>query len=418
MTAPSPRPGSFRTLGRQTAIYSFGVMLGRAVSFLMLPVYTRYLTPSDYGLVQLLELLVEVVAIFFTAGATAGLQRFYFKASSADDRKSLVSTTFLSVLALALACTVLLLTVSPLVWRYALKSAGEPWFIRLAAINFMLSFLTTFPMSFAQTTQRPGIFLSASLVKLVLQLSLNITFIVGMHLGVAGLLWSTFTTNLLIGTVMTVWLLRQTGLKFDRGMLRELRRFGTPYQVSWGGAFLLTFGDRFFLQAARGTSAVGLYALAYQFGFLLVQLGSTPFLSAWNPHRHELAKLPKAERDSHYAMRIPVLQRPADHDGHGACGVHPPRHTHHDDRGVSQRGGHRANHPAGLHHGGVGGVVQVRHRHFRTHGARDEGNMVDGDPRLAAVCDPHPIVRAHGSGGGNGLWFVPSGGTALSVGTT
>ena len=82
MTAPGPRPTSFRTLGRQTAIYSFGVILGRAVSFLMLPVYTRYLTPSDYGLVQLLELLVEVVAIFFTAGATAGLQRFYFKASS------------------------------------------------------------------------------------------------------------------------------------------------------------------------------------------------------------------------------------------------------------------------------------------------------------------------------------------------
>ena len=301
MTAPSPRPASFRTLGRQTAIYSFGVMLGRAVSFLMLPVYTRYLTPSDYGLVQLLELLVEVVAIFFTAGATAGLQRFYFKASTADDRKRLVSTTFLSVLILALACTVTLETVSPLVWRYALKSAGEPWFIRLAAINFMLSFLVNFPMSFAQTTQRPGIFLWASLVKLVLQLSLNITFIVGMRLGVAGLLWSTFTTNLLIGTVMTIWVVRQTGLRFDRGMLRELRRFGTPYQVTWGGSFLLTFGDRFFLQAARGTSAVGLYSLAYQFGFLLVQLGSTPFLNAWNPHRHELAKLPKAERDSHYA---------------------------------------------------------------------------------------------------------------------
>jgi hypothetical protein len=134
--------------------------------------------------------------VIFTAGATAGLQRFYFKASTAEDRKSLVSTTFLSVLALALACTVTLLTVSPLVWRYALKSAGEPWFIRLEAINFMLSFLTIFPMSFAQTTQRPGIFLLASLVKLVLQLSLNITFIVGMRLGVAGLLWSTFTTNL------------------------------------------------------------------------------------------------------------------------------------------------------------------------------------------------------------------------------
>jgi O-antigen/teichoic acid export membrane protein len=300
VTAPNNRVTSFRTLGRQTAIYSVGVMLGRAVSFLMLPVYTRFLTPADYGLVQLLEITVEVAAIFFTAGATAGVQRFYFKANSADERQRLVSTAFFTVLALAAACTIVLLALSPALWHFALKEAGQPWFIRLASLNFALSFLLNFPLSFTQTTQRPVLFLVASTCKLVLQLSLNIYFVVVLRLGVVGLLWSTFITNLALGTVMTVWLLRQTGLQFDWAILRDLRRFGTPYQVSWAGSFILTFGDRFFLQAARGTTAVGLYSLAYQFGFLLVQLGSTPFLSAWNPHRHELAKFPRAERDRHF----------------------------------------------------------------------------------------------------------------------
>ena len=86
----------------------------------------------------------------------------------------------------------------------------------------------------------------------MLQLSLNIVFIVVLRLGVAGLLWSTFTTNLLLGAGMTAWLLRQTGMHFDWGILRALRRFGAPYQLTWAGSFLLTFGDRFFLQAARG----------------------------------------------------------------------------------------------------------------------------------------------------------------------
>ena len=300
VTAPAPRMTSFRTLGRQTAIYSLGVILGRAVSFLMLPVYTRFLTPADYGLVQLLELTVEVAAIFFTAGTTAGVQRFYFKASTADERHRLVSTAFFTVLALAGGCTITLVALSPALWHYALKEAGKPWFIQLAALNFVLSFLLNFPQSFAQTTQRPTLFLLTSTCKLVLQLSLNIYFIVVLRLGVVGLLWSTFITNLVLGAAMTTWLLRQTGFHFDRTILRDLRRFGTPYQVSWAGAFILTFGDRFFLQAARGATAVGLYALAYQFGFLLVQLGCTPFLSAWNPHRHELAKLPREERDRHY----------------------------------------------------------------------------------------------------------------------
>ena len=40
--------------------------------------------------------------------------------------------------------------------------------------------------------------------------------------------------------------------------------------------------------------------MAYQFGFLLSQLGATPFLSAWNPHRHQLVSLPPAQRDRRY----------------------------------------------------------------------------------------------------------------------
>jgi O-antigen/teichoic acid export membrane protein len=77
LTAPSGS-ASFRRLGRETAIYGLGVLLGRAVSFLMLPVYTRFLTPADYGIIQLLDLTVDVAAIFFTAGASSGVQRFYF----------------------------------------------------------------------------------------------------------------------------------------------------------------------------------------------------------------------------------------------------------------------------------------------------------------------------------------------------
>ena len=114
------------------------------------------------------------------------------------------------------------------------------------------------------------------------------------------MLFSTLITYLLLGGSLAVWLLRQTGIHFDFGVVRELRRFGVPYQLTWAGSFLLTFGDRFFLQAGWGVAAVGLYGMAYQFGFLLSQLGATPFLSAWNPHRHQLVLLPPAERDRRY----------------------------------------------------------------------------------------------------------------------
>ena len=97
LTAPAGN-ASFRRLGRETAIYGLGVILGRAVSFLMLPVYTRYLSPADYGIIQLLDLTVDVAAIFFTADASSGVQRFYFKTSDPSTRVRLLSTTFFLVL--------------------------------------------------------------------------------------------------------------------------------------------------------------------------------------------------------------------------------------------------------------------------------------------------------------------------------
>ena len=48
---------SFRRLGRDAALYSIGVLLGRAVSFIMLPVYTRYLSPADYARLSMNSIL-------------------------------------------------------------------------------------------------------------------------------------------------------------------------------------------------------------------------------------------------------------------------------------------------------------------------------------------------------------------------
>jgi O-antigen/teichoic acid export membrane protein len=300
LSTPAADATSFRRLGRQAAIYGLAVVLGRAVSFLMLPVYTRYLSPSDYGIISLLDLTVDVAAIFFTAGATSGVQRFYFKTSDPARRARLVSTAYFLVLGLSSLGALALSALSPLIWKYGLRGAGHSWYIVIAACNFAAGTLLTMPLNFAQTTQRAQLCLAISLTKLVTQLSLNILFIVVLHMGVAGLLLSTLVTCLVLGVGLATWLLRQTGFHFDRQVVRDLRRFGVPYQLTWAGSFLLTFGDRFFLQAGPGVATVGLYGMAYQFGFLLSQLGATPFLNAWNPHRHQLVPLPAADRDRRY----------------------------------------------------------------------------------------------------------------------
>jgi O-antigen/teichoic acid export membrane protein len=81
-------------------------------------------------------------------------------------------------------------------------------------------------------------------------------------------------------------------------VLAKLYRFGVPYQIGTIATFFLQFGDRFFLVSSRGAAAVGIYGLAYQFGFLFDQVALGPFFKAWIPRRYSEASWDRARRDA------------------------------------------------------------------------------------------------------------------------
>lgn len=291
---------SLRRLGRDTMLYGLGTVLARIVSFVMLPVYTRYLTPADYGLLQILDMALDIAAILVSAGATAGLLRFYFKTRDPEARKDLLATAWWIQVGLNAIGTLLLLAGSGVIWRVALDGAGTPGLVRLAALNFTLGTLSGVPLALLQARQQPSRYIAVTLTRLVLQLSLNILFVVGMRLGPKGVLLSSFFTHLTLGLVLSAWLLRHTGIRWSTGAFRNLRRYGLPYQFAKAGTFILAFGDRFFLEHYHGLAVVGVYGIAYQFGFLLTGNVAGPFLRAWNPQRHALAHAAREERDRSY----------------------------------------------------------------------------------------------------------------------
>ncbi|RME28056.1 MAG: lipopolysaccharide biosynthesis protein, partial [Candidatus Zixiibacteriota bacterium] len=62
---------------KQSSVYMAGQLLSRLISFIMLPIYTRFLTPADYGILELLSMTVDIVAMLAGAGISAALLRFY-----------------------------------------------------------------------------------------------------------------------------------------------------------------------------------------------------------------------------------------------------------------------------------------------------------------------------------------------------
>lgn len=294
-------PAKFGRLGRNTLVYSLGGIIGRLLSVIMMPVYTRYLSPTEYGIMQLLDITVDVTAILFTAGIRSGLQRFYFKATTVDERQQVVFTTFFLEMLLAVAGSLALLASWNAVYGSALAGPTTSRLIRLAALNFTLSAMTAVPLAFLMIEQRAALGTIAGLVRLMIQVTMNIYFLVYRHLGIQSILLGNTISLVVVGSALLAWMISRTGIRISWAVVRNLRRFGVPYQIATAASFILAFGDRFFLQHYRGAAEVGLYGLAYTFGFLLYNVSSGPFLTAWDPVRHSLVSRARAERDALYS---------------------------------------------------------------------------------------------------------------------
>lgn len=293
----STSPGT-TGIARHTIIYGLGTLLHKGIAFLMLPVYTRMLTPADYGVVALIDMTLDVVSIGAGAQLAYAIFRFYHKADTEADQRAVVSTVLLSLLATyALTAGTVALAAEP-ISRLLFGHPDRAGLIRIAAGGLFAQCLLIVPFAYLRVLEKSPVVASVNLAKLVFQLGMNILFLVMLRFGVEGILMSTAIANLIVGGGLTLWTIRRAGVAFSAPALRALVRYAAPMIATQFATFLATFGDRYFLKAYGTEADVGLYNLSYQFGFLLFGIGFEPFNGMWGPRRFAIARSPDvAERD-------------------------------------------------------------------------------------------------------------------------
>ena len=81
-------------LSRNTMIYGFGQVLNRLMGFLLLPLFTLYLSPADYGILAILGLISFVVTSIFSLGITGAAGVCYYSTHGQDCKEQTIWTSF------------------------------------------------------------------------------------------------------------------------------------------------------------------------------------------------------------------------------------------------------------------------------------------------------------------------------------
>ncbi|CAN5540237.1 polysaccharide biosynthesis C-terminal domain-containing protein [soil metagenome] len=286
----------FRTIARHTAVYGAGIVAAKVVSLVMLPLYTHYLSPSNFGVLELLETTVDVIGMLAGMGLAASAFRHYPELKTEDERRQFVSSLLIGSAAVALLVALLGVALSGFLTRLVFSDTADPLYFRVFFATFFFQSFSNIGLAVVRVEERSLLYVALTVARLIVTVALNIWFVVGLHAGVLGVLGGNAIGSALLAILLAVYAVRRFGLHYSHPIFRKLSRFGAPLGISSLGSFVLAYSDRYFLNHYHGSAPVGIYSLGYSFAFLLSSFAVVPFGQIWEPRRFVIAKQPDAQQ--------------------------------------------------------------------------------------------------------------------------
>jgi O-antigen/teichoic acid export membrane protein len=262
-------PTSWRFFGRATAAFTMVNFGTKALSFLLLvPVYSRFLSPEEFGVVFLSEAMAIVVATVYASTFETSIQRFYYRHSDPSRRRACISTIVKIGMLLIGGICFLAFIFGPLVLRHALPHFGVPFYpyLALAIGTFALNQIILYRLAIYQAEQQTFRFVVLSLVLFVAASVGSLIFVVSFHAGALGMLAGKFIPTAIVA-VGAMFLLRGWMMfGWDQETLKEFTKFTLPMFAYPFIVLGLNVADRLILQRYRSMREVGIYSLAYGIG--------------------------------------------------------------------------------------------------------------------------------------------------------
>ena len=269
-----------KRLGKHSAIYGLGGLVSRILAVLLLPLYTRYLSPSDYGKVETLIALTTVIGIVLRMGIHSAFFRFYFDSQDPGDRRRVVRTSFWFTMAMATAGLAGGVLLAAPIADVLFGSPGDSELVMAAFVGLWAGMNYEQLTSLFRVEERSVAFVSASLANIFLTIGATLLLVVALDQGPIGVIVGNFTGTLIVYAVLVGYRREQLGLEFDRGLLREMNRFGIPLVPTALFLWVTNFSDRIFLVKLADTEEVGLYSVGVRIASAMVLL-LTAFRLAW-----------------------------------------------------------------------------------------------------------------------------------------
>jgi len=290
--------GYLRRLATTGAAYTAASILSKVIAVALLPLYTRYLSPADYGAAEILFAAVVTVSIVVRFGLIEAILRFYYKDD--EDPAQVVAGSFAGLFWLATIGALILLPFAEPIAEALLPEAKKLGssatdLVRIAIGGLWVLTMWEFMLTLFRLEERARAYFLTTILNVLASIALTVVLVVGLEEGARGLLVGSYAAGAAFVLALVALQWRRLSLRFDRGLMRRLFRFGAPTMPAEVSLYLLNFVDRLIIVRSLGLAEAGLYSLGVKFA-QAVNVLVRGFQLAWPPLAYSIREDEEARR--------------------------------------------------------------------------------------------------------------------------
>lgn len=259
----------YKKLFSNSLVFAIGNLGSKIITFVMVPLYTHFLTAAEYGQVDVLTTVVGLLTPIVTLSSIDSVFRYALDVHS-NKAKVITNGFFISILSLLLFCLFI-----PITNHYTFFT-----------ITFFITYVTAVEsmlQEFARGIGKSRLFAITGILMTLVTVISNVILLVLLHTGISGYLTSLIVAQVVgivfLGYRLRIWrYLRVRNISLP--LLKDMLAYSIPLipnMISW---WLSSSANKFIIAFFLGATANGIFAVANKIPSLISVL-YTIFTQAW-----------------------------------------------------------------------------------------------------------------------------------------
>ncbi len=261
-----------RQLFKDSMLYGAAGIMARGIPLIMIPFFTRVLSPSDYGVVDILIIVAALANLTVAAEISQGLARYFADAETSDDKAGYASSALWFTCAAYFTFLVISNVFAPALNRFLFDSTQWTWVWRLAVAAMVGNGIYYLVLDLLRWQLNPRGYGISSLVYTTVSVVVSAYLILYLRSGIQGIFLGQIAGAMVGGTCAWGFSKGIFYFQFDRQKWREMVTFSLPLVPSSIAVFFSLYIDRISIRYFMSLSDVGVYGIGFRVASIMLLL--------------------------------------------------------------------------------------------------------------------------------------------------